>query len=54
MPIQGHVHVERGGHALHLALVHALLDNPGSWRIQDSSRRALRLDLPPLAGAAER
>jgi len=55
MPIQGHVHVERGGHALHLDLVHALLDNPGSWRIQDSDRRrVIGMDLPSLAGAAER
>jgi UDP-3-O-[3-hydroxymyristoyl] N-acetylglucosamine deacetylase len=55
MPIQGHVHVERGGHALHLALVHALLDNPGSWRISDSTRRrSLPVDLSPLTGLPER
>jgi UDP-3-O-[3-hydroxymyristoyl] N-acetylglucosamine deacetylase len=54
MPIQGHVHVERGGHDLHLALVHALLDSPGSWRIQDSERRlGLAVDRSPLASAVE-
>jgi UDP-3-O-[3-hydroxymyristoyl] N-acetylglucosamine deacetylase len=53
MPIQGHVHVERGGHDLHLALVHALLDNPDSWRIQDSERRRrLAVELSPLARVA--
>ena len=33
VPIQGHVRVERGGHALHQALVAALLARPDAWRI---------------------
>jgi UDP-3-O-[3-hydroxymyristoyl] N-acetylglucosamine deacetylase len=36
--IQGHVRAERGGHALHLALVQAILDSPDAWRIQGAGR----------------
>jgi UDP-3-O-[3-hydroxymyristoyl] N-acetylglucosamine deacetylase len=31
--IQGHVRVERGGHALHQGLVKAIADQPDAWRI---------------------
>jgi UDP-3-O-[3-hydroxymyristoyl] N-acetylglucosamine deacetylase len=33
-PIEGHVRVERGGHALHHRLVRALLETPDAWRIE--------------------
>lgn len=36
--LQGHVHVERGGHSLHLQLVSAILANPASWRLQGGDR----------------
>ncbi len=36
--LQGHVHVERGGHSLHLQLVSAILANPDAWRLQGGER----------------
>jgi UDP-3-O-[3-hydroxymyristoyl] N-acetylglucosamine deacetylase len=43
MPLRGHVRVEKGGHALHLGLVNALIDTPDAWRIEGDSlpRRGL-------------
>ena len=32
-PVCGHVHVARGGHALHLALVRALYARPEAWKL---------------------
>ena len=34
MPIEGHVFVERGGHALHQQLVSEILRRPEAWRIE--------------------
>ena len=38
MPLQAHVQVERGGHALHMALVSAILESPAAWRVQGGDR----------------
>lgn len=38
MSLQAHIRVERGGHALHLALVNAILDSPASWRVRGGDR----------------
>jgi UDP-3-O-[3-hydroxymyristoyl] N-acetylglucosamine deacetylase len=38
LPVQGHVHVERGGHSLHLKLVSAILADAGAWRVQGGER----------------
>lgn len=38
MPIEAHIRVERGGHALHLALVSAILGAPDRWRLEGSGR----------------
>jgi len=52
MPLQAHVRVERGGHALHLALVTAILKSPASWRVRGGNRlqRALASAAPVLQG----
>ena len=34
MPIEGHIVVERGGHALHQQLVTEILKTPDAWRIE--------------------
>ena len=34
MPVEGHITVERGGHALHQRFVRALLDQPDYWTIE--------------------
>ncbi len=47
-PLEGHIVVERGGHALHQRFVEALLQNPDHWEIGRSEakpRRAFRLPL---------
>ncbi|HEX5482953.1 MAG TPA: UDP-3-O-acyl-N-acetylglucosamine deacetylase [Terriglobia bacterium] len=36
-PLKGHVTVERGGHALHYALVSRLLEERASWRLVDGA-----------------
>jgi UDP-3-O-[3-hydroxymyristoyl] N-acetylglucosamine deacetylase len=54
MPISGHVIADRGGHALHQALVRAILDTPSAWVVEgllepvpdDSS------EIAPLAAVA--
>jgi len=33
MPLEGHVHVERGGHALHQRLLSELLASQRTWRV---------------------
>jgi UDP-3-O-[3-hydroxymyristoyl] N-acetylglucosamine deacetylase len=45
MPIEGHIVVERGGHALHQQLVAEILKTPEAWRIEGP--------MVPLRGAAE-
>ncbi|MDP6073862.1 MAG: UDP-3-O-acyl-N-acetylglucosamine deacetylase [Myxococcota bacterium] len=41
--LQAHIRVERGGHALHLALVSEILESPAAWRVlgRDHLNRAL-------------
>ena len=52
MPIAGHVHVERGGHALHQQLVAAILERPETWVIDDPDRSLARgVSLARLAAA---
>ena len=34
MPIEGHIVVERGGHALHQQLITEILKRPEAWRIE--------------------
>ena len=46
MPIEGHVEVERGGHALHQALVKGLLRSTDAWHVQGEDAGVLHdLDL---------
>jgi UDP-3-O-[3-hydroxymyristoyl] N-acetylglucosamine deacetylase len=33
MPVEGHVHVERGGHSLHQRLLAELLASQRAWRV---------------------
>jgi UDP-3-O-[3-hydroxymyristoyl] N-acetylglucosamine deacetylase len=47
-PIRGHVQVERGGHALHHALVAALTETPDAWKLVPGSVAAA-----PGGGPAE-
>jgi UDP-3-O-[3-hydroxymyristoyl] N-acetylglucosamine deacetylase len=52
MPIEGHLVVERGGHALHQRFVRALLEHPSHWTIESEvplSRRAANARLAALA-----
>jgi UDP-3-O-[3-hydroxymyristoyl] N-acetylglucosamine deacetylase len=42
MPIEGHLVVERGGHALHQRFVRALLEHPTHWTVEAGSPRARR------------
>jgi UDP-3-O-[3-hydroxymyristoyl] N-acetylglucosamine deacetylase len=35
--LQGHVHVERGGHALHQRLVRAIIRRPDAWELIGSN-----------------
>ncbi len=52
MPLVGHVHVERGGHALHQQLVTTLLERPDVWSIDDPERGVARgVSLSRIAGA---
>jgi UDP-3-O-[3-hydroxymyristoyl] N-acetylglucosamine deacetylase len=44
MPLEGHVHVLRGGHALHQKLLHTLLHTPGAVEIVGSVRSAYAVD----------
>ncbi len=49
LPIQGHVRVERGGHALHQKLIEAILQNPDSWRIiEPATGDFLGMDVIPF------
>ena len=43
LPLEGHVVVERGGHALHQRLVRALLEQPSHWTIESGLPHAKRL-----------
>jgi len=42
MPIEGHIVVERGGHALHQQLVNEILNTPEAWRIEGAGAQAHR------------
>jgi UDP-3-O-[3-hydroxymyristoyl] N-acetylglucosamine deacetylase len=42
IPLEGHVVVERGGHALHQRLVRALLAQPSHWTIESQPPRTKR------------
>ncbi len=49
MPIQGHVCVERGGHAMHQKLIVAILENPSAWQIvEPATGDFLGLDVIPF------
>jgi UDP-3-O-[3-hydroxymyristoyl] N-acetylglucosamine deacetylase len=50
LPVQGHIHVERGGHSLHQRLVSAILERPDAWRVVDQAGRRGR-PLGTLAGS---
>jgi UDP-3-O-[3-hydroxymyristoyl] N-acetylglucosamine deacetylase len=56
MPIEGHIVVERGGHALHQQLVREILETPEAWQVEgpaDSVSGGLdRLSLPVPAEAS--
>lgn len=53
LPLMGHVHVERGGHALHQQLVTTLLARPDLWTIDDPDRGVARgVSLSRIADAA--
>ncbi len=52
MPIQGHVHVERGGHSLHQKLVAAIAASPQAWSIQGPPPRSLLVPPPALWSAS--
>ena len=43
MPIEGHLVVERGGHALHQRFVRALLEHPSHWTVETRRRLARRV-----------
>jgi UDP-3-O-[3-hydroxymyristoyl] N-acetylglucosamine deacetylase len=50
LPLQGHVRVERGGHALHQMLVQEMLRRPEAWRLVGAGAGLPRdLDLAPLS-----
>jgi UDP-3-O-[3-hydroxymyristoyl] N-acetylglucosamine deacetylase len=51
MPIEGHVHVERGGHALHQRLLSELLGSQRSWRVVGPSPSARGEAALAVAGA---
>ncbi len=55
VPLEGHIQVERGGHALHQEFVAELLRSPENWQLVSPSISAERLpDLaPPLGHPAE-
>ncbi len=49
MPLQGHVCVERGGHAMHQKLIVAILENPSAWQIiEPATGDFLGLDVIPF------
>ena len=49
MPIEGHLVVERGGHALHQRFVRALLEHPSHWTVENQAPQP-----PPRGGRAAR
>jgi UDP-3-O-[3-hydroxymyristoyl] N-acetylglucosamine deacetylase len=42
MPVEGHLVVERGGHALHQRFVRALLEQPSHWTVETEAPRSRR------------
>jgi UDP-3-O-[3-hydroxymyristoyl] N-acetylglucosamine deacetylase len=54
MPVEGHIVVERGGHALHQQLVREILETPEAWQIEGPvAPVAGTLGLPSLPVPAE-
>ncbi len=53
-PIWGHFEVERGGHALHFALLEALRDSPDCWTWMAGKTMPLRQPLPAPAPQTSR
>ena len=51
MPLEGHVHVERGGHALHQRLLSELLASQRTWRVVGPSPAVRGERLLAVAGA---
>lgn len=49
MPIQGHLIVHKGGHALHDALVKALLARPDAWSVVEQGAGSPRQERRPAA-----
>ena len=48
VPVHGHVRVRRGGHSIHLQLVHEILRQRDAWSLQgDAASRSDRLDVSP-------
>jgi UDP-3-O-[3-hydroxymyristoyl] N-acetylglucosamine deacetylase len=51
MPLEGHVYVERGGHALHQRLLSELLATQRAWRVVGPSPTARTEETLAAAGA---
>lgn len=49
LPVEAHIQVERGGHALHHRLVQELLQTPDAWRVHSAARP---LDMSSPAGVS--
>jgi len=47
LPIQGHLIVHKGGHALHDSLVKALLSRPDAWTVVDADEQPARARRQP-------
>jgi len=52
LPLEGHIEIERGGHALHQQLIRALLETPGALEPAPGRSPALVLDALPHGEAA--
>jgi UDP-3-O-[3-hydroxymyristoyl] N-acetylglucosamine deacetylase len=52
-PLIGHIAVDRGGHAMHYALVAQLLRDKAAWKLMDRDQLDIDLDVaPPLRARA--
>jgi UDP-3-O-[3-hydroxymyristoyl] N-acetylglucosamine deacetylase len=49
MPLEGHLTVVRGGHALHQQLVAKLLETPGAWIVEGTRDAGIETGLIPAA-----
>jgi UDP-3-O-[3-hydroxymyristoyl] N-acetylglucosamine deacetylase len=52
LPLDAHVRVERGGHALHQQLVQAILETPEAWVVEGGAPAEREADGIPLARPA--